>query len=183
MNESTPEYTLTRKKGMRRVWLRVVADGSLAVSAPYSMSRSTIDGFVRAKSGWIEKRRSLITDLPPQLEAGPEAEQLKAWIWEQLDELMPMWCERMGVDVEPRVSLKIMTSRWGSCNAVRRRVSLNVELGRRGRDALEYVLVHELAHLFESNHGLGFYAIMDRHLPDWKARRAALRSLQKKPQR
>ncbi|WP_062079341.1 M48 family metallopeptidase [Demequina globuliformis] len=176
MNAPVPQYSLTRRKNMRRTVLRVGADGAVRVSAPPWVARREIDEFVASKAAWIARRQALADTLPAPLTAGLEAEQLKTWIWEQLDDLMPVWCARMGVEPQPRVSLKIMKSRWGSCNALRRSISLNVELGRRGRDALEYVLVHELAHLFESNHGPGFYALMDLHLPDWKQRRKALRA-------
>ena len=67
-----------------------------------------------------------------------------------------------------------MTSRWGTCNIQRRHITLALELARRDDELLEYVIVHELAHLFERGHGPAFYAVMDRYLPGWKAKRKEL---------
>ena len=69
-----------------------------------------------------------------------------------------------------------MTTRWGSCNTRTGKITLNISFGRNGpRDLLEYIVVHELAHLWERGHGPRFYDLMDGWLPDWKQRRAALR--------
>ncbi len=67
-----------------------------------------------------------------------------------------------------------MTTRWGTCNVRARRITLNLELARREPELLEYVVVHELAHLIESGHNARFYAVMDRALPDWRLKRRAL---------
>lgn len=74
-------------------------------------------------------------------------------------------------------SLRIrrMTSRWGTCNQRTAAITLNTSLAQHHPSALEYVLVHELVHLMVRGHGPEFYAAMDRLLPDWKQRRAALR--------
>ncbi len=67
-----------------------------------------------------------------------------------------------------------MTTRWGTCNVKARRITLNLELARREPELLEYVVVHELAHLIEAGHNQRFYAVMDRALPDWRLLRKAL---------
>ncbi|MFW2513340.1 M48 family metallopeptidase [Demequina sp. SO4-13] len=171
--ETRPVYTLIRKK-MRNIRLRVdVPSGELRVSAPHSTPVWRIDAFVASKRDWIAKRRAEIARRPPRLEHGYEAELCRMDLDEWLDELMPAWCERFDI-VPPHVSLRIMKSQWGSCRAMTRRITLNIELARRGYDLAEYVLVHELCHLFELNHGPRFYALMDHHLPDWRERRRRL---------
>ena len=67
-----------------------------------------------------------------------------------------------------------MRSRWGSCNSRTRTITLALELARKHREGLEYVLVHELAHLLVRSHGKRFKSILDRHLPDWRLRRKNL---------
>lgn len=71
--------------------------------------------------------------------------------------------------------LRRMTSLWGSCNNRTGAITLNTALAERPPQALEYVVLHELAHLIERGHGPPFQAIMDALMPDWRARRKALR--------
>ncbi|MDE0572719.1 M48 family metallopeptidase [Demequina sp. B12] len=179
MKQPVPEYRLTRRRGQRRIILRVEGDGQVKVSAPPNTATRTIDAFVVSKAAWIAERTALLAEMEPALVPGPQADALRAHMRSDVARLMPLWCARMGVETLPKVTIKIMKSRWGSCNAVRHTISLNLELARRGTDALEYVIVHELAHVFEQNHGPAFYALMDRHLPDWKQRRAHLNTLQR----
>jgi predicted metal-dependent hydrolase len=68
-----------------------------------------------------------------------------------------------------------MTSRWGSCQPATGAISLNIALAERRPELLEYVLVHELTHLWERGHGPAFYARMDAALPDWRRRRGQLK--------
>lgn len=170
---SVPPYVLTRKS-MRNLRLRVdAADGTLHVSAPHRVPREQIDEFVVSKERWIDKRRALLATVPPPLTRGTQADELEPILRRELDWLIPYWCDRMGAPI-PTVHIKIMRSRWGSCSQRTRRISINLELALRDFDLLEYVVVHEIAHLFEANHGPGFYLIMDVHLPDWKQRRRRL---------
>lgn len=88
--------------------------------------------------------------------------------------LLHRWVSAMGVPL-PTWSVRRMTSRWGSCTKARKRISLNSELARYRPELLEYVVVHELAHLIEANHSPKYYAILDRHLPGWRTLREELR--------
>lgn len=67
-----------------------------------------------------------------------------------------------------------MKTKWGSCNPTAGRIWLNLELIKKPSACLEYVLVHELAHLLVRHHDDRFIRIMDRHLPTWRNRRAQL---------
>lgn len=59
-------------------------------------------------------------------------------------------------------------TKWGSCNINDRRIWLNLELAKKPLECLEYVLVHELAHLLERHHSTRFTALMDTALPNWR---------------
>ena len=73
----------------------------------------------------------------------------------------------------PTVSIRRMTTRWGSL-AARRRLTLNLALIRAPRDCLEYVVMHELCHLEHRGHGRAFHSLMDALVPDWRARKQRL---------
>ena len=87
--------------------------------------------------------------------------------------LMAQWAAKMGVRPQQLKTQK-MRSRWGSCQVTRCVIKLNSELARRPQEQLEYVLVHELVHLFERGHNARFYGFMDKFLPDWRARKQRL---------
>ncbi len=87
-----------------------------------------------------------------------------------------LWSRRMGLPT-PTLRVRRMTSRWGTCHVRAGKVVLNLALVTRPRHCLEYVVVHELAHLLVPDHSPRFWAVVARHLPGWRAARAALRSL------
>lgn len=76
----------------------------------------------------------------------------------------------------PSLRLRLMRSRWGSCSS-RGGVTLNIDLVRYPSHLIDYVIVHELCHLREFNHGAGFYRLMAAALPDWQQRKRELREL------
>jgi predicted metal-dependent hydrolase len=102
---------------------------------------------------------------------------LEEWYREQIKKLVPgliaKWERRMGVKVA-RFSVQRMKTKWGSCNPDRRSIRLNTDLAKKPRECLEYIIVHELAHLLVRRHDERFRGLMDRHLPNWEHLREAL---------
>jgi len=90
-----------------------------------------------------------------------------------LPELIAKWEDRLEVSV-PKWSIRRMKTKWGSCNRESRHIWFNTELAKKHPDCLEYILVHEMAHYIERNHGERFTKLMDRYLPDWRSRRDQL---------
>ena len=166
-------YTVTRKR-IRTLRLTVKApDGAVHVSAPPHVSERAIAAFVASKEDWIAKHQQRISTQPAPLQAGAETERLRRQLRRDAPPLIAYWADRMGVPV-PALSVRRMTSRWGSCNKEQLRMSLSVELARRDPELLEYVIVHELAHLIEPSHNEHFYAVMNQYLPDWRSKRRIL---------
>ena len=102
---------------------------------------------------------------------------LEAWYRDLLKEAVPTliakWEPRMGVNVR-RFYVQRMKTKWGSCNPEKRSIRLNTELARKPRECLEYLVVHEMAHLIERTHGQRFVTLMDQLLPNWRTLRAEL---------
>jgi predicted metal-dependent hydrolase len=90
--------------------------------------------------------------------------------------LLACWEPRLGVKVK-RFYLRQMTSLWGSCNYRVQTIRLNTELAKQPPKYLEYIVVHELAHLLEPSHNARFYRLMDGYMPGWKAHRRELNRL------
>lgn len=104
-------------------------------------------------------------------------ENLDQWYREQLREVLPdiiaRWEARLEVPV-PKWTIRRMKTKWGSCNRETRHIWFNVELAKKHPDCLEYIVVHEMAHYFERNHGERFTKLMDGLMPDWRGRRDQL---------
>lgn len=64
--------------------------------------------------------------------------------------------------------VKNMKTRWGTCNVNKKRIWLNLQLAKKPPICLKYVLIHELTHLYEANHGPRFKNYMDNFCPKWR---------------
>ncbi|MCL7751296.1 M48 family metallopeptidase [Guyparkeria hydrothermalis] len=84
-----------------------------------------------------------------------------------LDHRVPVWADHMALP-RPETRIRRMRSRWGTCNIQARRIWLNLELVRLPVEAIDLVIVHELAHLIERGHNARFYGVMDDAYPDWR---------------
>ena len=73
--------------------------------------------------------------------------------------------------------MRAMRSCWGNCRPERAVVTFNALLAAVPEEDIEYVAAHELTHFLHADHSPAFYAALGRVIPDWKARRAALRKL------
>jgi predicted metal-dependent hydrolase len=103
---------------------------------------------------------------------------LNEWYRQQLKIKIPIPLDRWEPLIGEHISnwgIKKMKTKWGSCNIAQKRIWLNLELVKKPIDCLEYVLVHELVHLLERNHGEQFKAYMDSFLPRWQQNRDTLK--------
>ena len=98
----------------------------------------------------------------------------KVEIMKEIALLKDRWERPMGVKVES-VTLRRMKTRWGSCTPSRKTIRLNTALSERPKDLLEYVLVHEMAHIRVPGHGRTFWSLVENFLPDWRVLRERLR--------
>ena len=98
---------------------------------------------------------------------------MRARLAEKLSALVAHWTAAMG-EAPVHWDIRRMKSRWGSCTARSRALRFNLHLARVPERCIEYVVVHELAHLKVQNHSAAFWAVVARYLPDWSALRREL---------
>lgn len=80
--------------------------------------------------------------------------------------------------VEPSsVKINSAMKRWGSCSG-KNSLNFSFMLIMADIDAIDYVVVHELAHIIEHNHSIKFWNLVENTLPDYKARENSLKNLQ-----
>lgn len=85
----------------------------------------------------------------------------------EVEKYLPKWEKITGLYCSSWQS-KYMTTRWGTCNTGTRKIWLNLQLAKKPVECLEYVILHELAHLTVKNHGADFVAILDQYMPYWR---------------
>ena len=93
------------------------------------------------------------------------------WYRERLREkiayFMPKWEQLTGL-YSSSWQIKNMNTYWGTCNTRTKKIWFNLKLALVPERCLWYVILHELAHLKERNHGPRFESILERHMPDWR---------------
>jgi predicted metal-dependent hydrolase len=94
---------------------------------------------------------------------------------ELFEQRLAQQAARFGI-APPRLSLSSARTRWGSCS-LKTGIRLNWHLIHCAPPLIDYVIVHELAHLEEMNHGPRFWAIVARYFPDYRNAREALKKL------
>jgi len=91
----------------------------------------------------------------------------------EVEKYLPKWERITGLKCSSWQS-KYMTTKWGTCNTSTKKIWLNLQLAKKPIECLEYVILHELAHLRVKDHGPEFVAILDGHMPQWQERRRLL---------
>lgn len=97
----------------------------------------------------------------------------RARLRQEIQELIAKWQPIVGVRVSTW-GIRKMRTRWGSCHESNGHILLNLELAKKDRECLEYIVVHELVHLLEREHNDRFRGFMDRFMPMWRLRRDKL---------
>jgi len=77
----------------------------------------------------------------------------------------------------PEFTLKFrkMRTRWGVCNTKDKIITLNTELLKKDKELIDYVIIHEMTHFFEGNHGKHFWELVSMAIPDYKEKRKRLK--------
>ena len=87
---------------------------------------------------------------------------------EKIEIYLPKWERITGLYCDSWQT-KYMTTRWGTCNTNTGKIWLNLQLAKKPIECLEYVILHELAHLKVRNHGTEFVAILDQYMSYWRS--------------
>ena len=184
-----------RQRRARRYVLRVLADGTVRLTVPRSGNRAHALAFLRHELRWVDLQRyaaarnaarfpfrgELLTlrteGTPPEVSLGSErirvsrgesarqaaVRHLRALAARELPERLRAIADRLGLAVK-RVTVRSQQTRWGSCSPAGV-IALNWRLVQMPDRVADYVLVHELMHLHERNHGRRFWALVEHACP------------------
>lgn len=169
----TPDYTLVRSN--RRTLSMEIKELRLIVRAPARMPQRDIDRFVASHSDWIDshmqKQARRLSNHPEPTDA-----EALAYIRAAKALLPPKVAHYAGImGLTPAgITITGARTRFGSCSS-KGRLSFSWRLMQYPEEAVDYVVVHELAHLRYMDHSPRFYALIEQYLPDYRVRRKMLK--------
>lgn len=151
-----------------------IKDGRVVVRAPYGTKNKKIEDALFSHKQWIEKNLERQKERAVRQELTDEQIAL---LKKNAKAILPLKAEHfarlMGLSYN-RITITSAKTRFGSCTS-KGNISFSYRLMLYPEAAIDYVVVHELAHLVEMNHSKRFYAIIEKYLPDYKARRKLLK--------
>lgn len=147
--------------GGTRYLLNVISDSSK--NEVKIRNKTYLDLHIR-KENTKENRKKILT------------EWYRKHLKSEIPSLIDKWQDIIGVEVKSW-GVKRMRTKWGSCNIGEQRIWMNLDLAKKPRHCLEYVIVHEMVHLLERNHNDRFVTYMDHFLPQWRTIKEELNGL------
>lgn len=168
-------YEIVRSR-RRTVALEVTREGRVLVRAPLRMPQGEIERFVASHAAWLEKAQAKVA--ARQAAHPPLTEQETAALRQRAKELLPdrvaHYAAIMGV-TPTSVKITSARTRFGSCSG-KNGICFSLYLMQYPEEAIDYVVVHELAHIRHHDHSLAFYAEVAKVLPDYKERMKLLKT-------
>lgn len=153
------EYKIVYSK-IKNVYIQI-KDGEVIVKAPRKISKKEIDKIVREKEKWIkktlekenkkEKKEKLYTD-----------KEFRNIVEETAKELI----KETGL-IPNKIRIRDIKYAWGSCSA-NKNITISYKLIRYSRQAIRYVILHELCHIKYMNHSKDFWNLVATYMPNYK---------------
>lgn len=161
------------KSKRKTLTIEINKDLQIIVRAPLFVSNREIQKFIVEKSVWIEKSIEKIKMRNEQEKQNAlpeftkkEVQNLVNMARECIPKRVEHYAKIMSVEYN-KISIKKMTSRWGSCSA-KGNLSFNCLLMLCPEEVLDYVVVHELCHLKEMNHSKRFWSLVEHFCPEYE---------------
>ena len=168
------EYKIIRSD-RRSLAIEVTANAELLVRAPRGTSERKIKEFVEENSKWIEahlKTAERIAALHPE-PTDEEREKYIASAKSYIPGRVAYFAEIMGVEPQG-ITITSAKKRFGSCSG-KNRICFSWRVMEYPLELVDYVIVHELAHIKHHNHSRDFYAFVASVMPDHKERSKRLK--------
>ncbi len=163
-----------KRSNRKTVGLEITGDGEIIVRAPKRMSDRAIAEFVNKYQHWIDKK---LPEAEKRAKKSREIDDNKEGLCRAAREIIPPLVEKYSkiMGLKP-TSVKITSAkkRFGSCNS-KNSLCFSWRLMAYPTAAVEYVVVHELAHIKHHNHSPAFYALIEKYMPDYRQRQKLLK--------
>lgn len=160
------EYKIVYSR-IKNVYIHI-KDGKVIVKAPRRVSKKEIDKIVKSKEEWIKKTLAK-TKIKSEKEKLYTDEEFKTIVEETANDLI----KETGL-CPNKIRIRDIKYAWGSCSA-NKNVTISYKLIYYSKDAIKYVILHELCHIKHMNHSKEFWDLVATYMPNYKEIRKELK--------
>lgn len=153
------EYKIVYSK-IKNIYIHI-KNGEVIVKAPKRVSKKEIDKIVKEKDAWIKKTLEK-TEKKDKKEKLYTDEEFRVIVQDTANELV----KETGL-VPNKVRIRDIKYAWGSCSA-NKNITISYKLIRYSRQAIRYVILHELCHIKYMNHSKDFWNLVAKYMPNYK---------------
>ena len=153
-----------------------IKNGELVVRAPYGTQKQRIESIVSSHSDWVSKHleKQRVKNEKYSNLTDERIAELRKEAKRTLPIKVAHYADIMGLKYG-RITITGAKTRFGSCSS-KGNLAFSYRLMLYPEAAIDYVVVHELAHLMEMNHSKAFYRVVENALPDYKERARLLKN-------
>ena len=169
LDDNEYDYIVEIKK-IRNIYIRI-KDNIICVSAPKFIKNEYIKELIIKKKNWI------INQFKKEKEIINKELKNKKYLDEEFENIIIDYVKKysLAMQVYPnKIRIKKIKYAWGSCTS-KKNITFNSELIYYDKNVIEYVIVHELAHLKYMNHQKEFWKLVEKYIPNYKEMRKKLK--------
>lgn len=176
-------YTLITNKKLKNLSITISRENGVVVKNP-GFSAKRVESFVLKKASWIEQKRDFISSIVDIQslyknegkillygEKTPlHVTNLHDFYLSEAKKTVPplieAWSQKMEVSFKA-LRFRKTKRRWGSCNS-KDELSFNPSMVQLPHETMQYLIVHELAHIKHKHHQRSFWNFVKKHMADYK---------------
>ena len=159
------DFVLKKVRRSKSLKITIHQDKRVVVTAPYYTSYKTMERFLGLQEEWI---KSIVpADISGSYKKNKE--KARVFVHSRLEYFNQFYKFPYN-----RVSIRNQKTRWGSCSR-KGNLNFNYKIIFLSPEAADYIIVHELCHLKELNHSKGFWDLVEKAIPNYKAIRKQLK--------
>lgn len=177
LENQTINYILRPVTRAKRLRLTIKAGGEILVSGPKWASIGSIEEWMKSKAQWILQKIEELKKLPrreSKTESNKAYREYKNQALVIAQQKVTYFNEIYQFDYQ-KISIRNSKTRWGSCSK-KGNLNFNYKIALLPDELANYLVVHELCHLVEFNHGKNFWQLVSKTIPNYKRLRIKLRA-------
>jgi predicted metal-dependent hydrolase len=172
-------YSVRESARARCLRITIHPGGELSATLPRGFHLEQLENFIRQKANWILQKMDLAKKRKPSILLPKSSRREYLAVKERARKLATQKIEEHNALYNfrySRISIRNQKTRWGSCSR-RGNLNFNYRIVHLPEKYLDYIIVHELCHLKELNHGKNFWKLVEIKIPDYKILRRKMRHL------